>query len=1131
MAKKPRIFSIAELIHGGRPLTGADSLDSDLRRPSISPQSSLSNQSTRPIPSNSTSNPNPRILTPLNYPAIIDGNLTLPAVSDGASSSNSSIRCFCNSCFQFSDGSATICCDILDLDPFIIGKKIRVLAWNFIPIKRVGGFLEIIRWSFPDSENGRPRCLDGDSFPLAPSSSRGCENSSKSRYRLHGSLESVSPISVNPCTSGDSNSRSTTGSNLKPSFNIRGFLVRILVCECRLCNSKESFTILNCSVQEQNAHNFTKPVIVYFCVSASSWHPVIVKLIGKVVTISGLKKKLVYIGNEESILMYVTSEKSYLHVPRFQEKFVPGNQTYVEGKGECGSYTGIVKGVYMQGMVVELDHEVWLLLTSHLFTAPHSLRIGALISVKNVHFVNPKFSWTKMLILGACYKTSITIECFSPFVTGCHILSDSRSVMGNFIESLTFSARLWVLLLVSCFRKKFAGILSEKEILGSKHREGLVQIYANSQLPSSMFLSSVNKHGIFMLLCKHDSCGCEGRSGNLMLIVPIVTFINHCHAKWMRMIQLEHDKTLQKENLYSLLLCEGRPYDQSIRKIFSSEDIGIVLIGNLKISPTSGRLQLVDATGRIDVIVPDLPSTWNSNSIFEVVDYNLIIEGMPRLADNLELLDKCFSCRSIFNFIPLARDENLTVYVYFHLRNTACRNVSFYPRIEFGEDLERLESQTYHMLQVTHKFPALEKFQGDTAMSDPPSMFAEAVILSWNLSVARKDGFVHATKNSGDQPKKCMEHCNGKNDQEHISKRRKVDHASSRELSGLVDIPHNAERLRTCSNSDVEPSGKHSCCNCTSHEIPASATIKVAKNQSVVRSVILNYSGSNLNGHGLCRRSSHKVFLEFKPENFHIYQLLQIGCYYITEHYKEDSFCNFKDSDYVSGVKVLASSKLHLWSLSLTPDDVLPPTNLANCPPSDNSCHIGGDVVSSEAYNELCLQMPNRDCLESCSDVSLCLPANMRDILEVNMSELEERLIKPAVRPEGIAELFSCIGDVASAPLLPNINFLLPEGNLVSLRGHVVTVHGVDMHGNSQNHGDPLGSRLFSGVATTSCFHVMVEHQIVKVVGSLSKHVFPPGFGPGVDATFHRVLELRSQNKWMLTPVSFIVIHSIKTVN
>lgn len=39
----------------------------------------------------------------------------------------------------------------------------------------------------------------------------------------------------------------------------------------------------------------------------------------------------------------------------------------------------------------------------------------------------------------------------------------------------------------------------------------------------------------------------------------------------------------------------------------------------IQISPTSGRLQLVDATGSIDVLIPDLPSTWNANSIFEVI--------------------------------------------------------------------------------------------------------------------------------------------------------------------------------------------------------------------------------------------------------------------------------------------------------------------------------------------------------------------------------------------------------------------------------------------------------------------------------------------------------------------------------
>jgi len=38
----------------------------------------------------------------------------------------------------------------------------------------------------------------------------------------------------------------------------------------------------------------------------------------------------------------------------------------------------------------------------------------------------------------------------------------------------------------------------------------------------------------------------------------------------------------------------------------------------MQISTYSGRLQLVDATGGIDAMVPDLPSTWNVNSVYEV---------------------------------------------------------------------------------------------------------------------------------------------------------------------------------------------------------------------------------------------------------------------------------------------------------------------------------------------------------------------------------------------------------------------------------------------------------------------------------------------------------------------------------
>ncbi|XP_060958065.1 CST complex subunit CTC1 isoform X3 [Cannabis sativa] len=1116
--EEPKLLTIAHLIHAARPLTAAFSHHSHLS--SHSDQIPATSSAPPLPPKKHNSNQNPKVLTPLHYPALLIGTVTLPAVVHGVSSSSSTRCSNNNSCFQFSDGSATVCCDILDLHLSMIGSKIRVLGWNFIPFKRGGGFLEIIRWGFLDLGRGSSRSSEVESYSLV---SGGCENGSKCRHRLHGVLEFISPICVVPCaSSGGGNLRNTAKSETIPGLNLRGFLVQIMVCECRLCSSKSKDTIsaLNDSVEEQSNHSFTKPFIVYFCGQASSWHPVITKQIGNVVTISNLKKKLVYIGDQHSRLMYVTAEKSCLSISRYRRhKIHPNNKTNVEGKGECGSYTGVVRGVYMQGMVVELDNEVWLLLTNHLITPPHSLRVGALISLRNVHFVNPRFSWTKMLILGACYKTSITVKCFSPLVTGCHIISQSPSMLGNFIDSLVFSARFWVLLLISCFRKKFGGMLSEKEILGSKHKEGLVQIYANAHLPPSMLRSP---QGVFMSLCKYNSCGCEGHSSDLKLVVPLATFIHHCDATWMRTVQLkkDRDKELQENNLYSLFLCEGRSYDQPIRNVFSSEDIGIVLIGSLQISPSSGRLQLVDATSSVDVIIPDLPSTWNSSSIYEVVDYILVLEGMPQLMDYLGLIGKPFSCKSVFNFISLARAVNLAVHVQFHLRSAACRNLVFYPRTELGEDMG-LESGIYHLLHVTHKFPVLGKFQGDNITPDKSNIFVEAVIFHWNLFLNEKDG--HATMDSGDQLKKRMKYCDGRHHDEHIFKRCKKDHISSKELSDLVDTPCKAiGKLRTCLNSS-ESCDKQSFCNFTSHQISCSATIKGVNNRSVVRSVILPYTGT-LNGCGFCRPSAQKVLLELKPESLHIYQFLQIGCYYITKHDGEDSLCSFKDSDHVSSAKFFVTSRHRLLSLSFIPDHALPGSNLPSCSLLD-SCSLC-DEVSLKNCNEACLHVANGDCLETSSDVSVRVPLNMINLLDLNLREVKGGLFEPVVTSEEIAEVYACPGTVASyPPSFSNSNCLPPEGNLITLQGHVVAAHY------SQHHGDSLKSKFLSGIASTSCFHVLVEHQIVKIVGSLSKHALPLGLGPGVDAIFHRVLQLGGQNRWVLTPVSFIVITSIGAVN
>ncbi|KAK2992317.1 hypothetical protein RJ640_020310, partial [Escallonia rubra] len=145
------------------------------------------------------------------------------------------------------------------------------------------------------------------------------------------------------------------------------------------------------------------------------------------------------------------------------------------------------------------------------------------VSARNVHLVNPKFSWMKIVILGACFRTSIILKSFSPMEAGCRIHSYSQSLLGKFINSLAFSARLWAVLLISCFRKKFAGILSEKEILGSKHllcswsKEKAFRVPLSYRIRSSLL-----QHGVFTEFCKHDLCGCgdEPDHGHQKLVSP-----------------------------------------------------------------------------------------------------------------------------------------------------------------------------------------------------------------------------------------------------------------------------------------------------------------------------------------------------------------------------------------------------------------------------------------------------------------------------------------------------------------------------------------------------------------------------------------------------------------------------------
>jgi hypothetical protein len=206
------------------------------------------------------------------------------------------------------------------------------------------------------------------------------------------------------------------------------------------------------------------------------------------------------------------------------------------------------------------------------------------------------------------------------------------------------------------------------------------------------------------------------------------------------------------------------------------------------------------------------------------------------------------------------------------------------------------------------------------------------------------------------------------------------------------------------------------------------------------------------------------------------FQLLQIGGYYITKHHGDDLFCKFEDSVYVSGVKVLITSGTHFWSLSYASDEVLRNSNSSHHPILDDSSFRNNEVLSEDQI-EL-LQVSPENSARTCLDVHLCLPADVIGHLEANLEGLEEGLVKPYVIPKEISN--------ASLPMgPPDCNRLFPAGNLSSLRGHVIAVHGIDdssigAHLSHESLGDGLQSRSFQETIRSFCIHVLVDDHHVN---------------------------------------------------
>lgn len=646
--------------------------------------------------------------------------------------------------------------------------------------------------------------------------------------------------------------------------------------------------------------------------------------------------------------------------------------------------------------------------------------------------------------------------------------------------------------------------------------------------------------GVLTELCRHESCGCgsEPYHGNLKLVAPISILLSHCDNMWMRTVSKDCH-TSQEKSRFNLLSHERTSYCLPLRRNFSSEDIGILLLGSLKISPSSGRLQLVDATGSIDVLVPDLPSTWKTNNIYEVVDYSLIMEGMPKVVDHLGLLNnESLSCSHIFHYVPRATEMNLAIYSYFHLSRATCKNLCFYPSVPFNEDLQELQSGRFHLIWISHKYPLLHQLQGDPVIPNRANVFVEAVALPWDLSIAGMDPIAHSGEISRIWLNKPLRHYIGENNEEYLpNKKCKMDCMPSQDFVSVLvdDQSYVGSELSACSGS-LRESTKWKCGELSCPEIPCLAIARNANSHNLVSSGKLCCTNCKVKIGADYKPSGRKILLEFSSDSLFRYQMLQIGGYYVIKHRKEESFCCLKDYNNTGGGKICVSSRICLWSLSFSSDDVTNDKSLDDAPPGDSS--LSNEEVLMKNQVELLLRRSTGNSPE-CSDVQLHLSADVMHLLVLKLNKMKEGFM-PVVMPEEAfngSPHFMTKMSASSTPFASsNSCCVFPEGNLISVLGNVVAFHFLNSnlanaHSSCETVSDIPHMGCFQGIPSSCCVHVLVDKQMVRIFGSLSKHAYAVGFGAGVNATFHRVLKLRGTNRLLLTPASFIVINSIRVAN
>ncbi|KAJ1289501.1 hypothetical protein BS78_02G169100 [Paspalum vaginatum] len=1033
-ATAPQRFTVADLLLLRRPTTGASSLLS----PSVPTSCSTSPPRKKPklaAPTPAWSS-DTAPFAPISHPVLLSGILSLPSASAPAS-------CRSN-CFSFSDPSpsASVCCCLLDFDPAALGREIRVLAWNYLPSLRLHGapgVLEVVRWRLAEEEPApSPKCGFLATVPLhypAPEpdlAARGC---------VFGVVRSASVVFSMPHANADGGCSSSAG-----------FLAEILCCGCRRCRAAPP--------EGAQGHKFETVNFVYFLDASSAWRPVLVCLVGRLVYISGLKKKMVSVGDKGSHKMLVSSAKTAMAWCPSYRSNLPLDCS-AEGCG--GVYVGVITGIYLQGLVVQLDDDAWLLIDDHQLAPPHSLRVGAIVSITNFRVMRLDFAWTRTVLLATCSKTCVTVNYFSLVDSKSHLNTQNKGLLRTFVDSLEMPARFWMLLLISCFKQKFTKLFSDEEILGSQNKQGVVHAYATKILSSKC----KPQQNLILKFCSHN-CSSSSLGSNLeacKLAIPFSNFICKGESLWISsMLKIWNgSEEVGKSQGQQQFLCDGLSCRSSTRRIISSEDLDFVLVGSIKTSPLSGRLQLVDSTGCLDVFIPDLPPNGNLHGIYEIVKYKLALEGPVAYLDHYDVADP-LSCKAVLQKLSYKkRVEQLNIYVIVSWRELNHVGPSLHIPLHVYHS-----ARLFHLLKLSHIFPPNSNIPSQNMSG--PTLYAEAVILPYDLQFIGKG--------------ECFEHAEGFT----ISHSHLLGNSEA-SMAKLCNVPCTLSFGGTNLCGTLVSSYSH-------------GTEGTVLNEPFVRG----------------RENSSRILLEFEEASFMKYQLLRIGGYYILQCPIGILTCTMESCGCLEGAKVSVDCHDKLWSLSITFNGNL------SMKGSNGEQSIGVTSVKTDEpfsrnviHNEPKLVQPwNGLYHNSYFHLDVSCEAISKKLEEYDT--ICHVLNGLCASSSNILSVSSCVDIMmpkeASGSAVKTKEVV--QGDLISVQGRVQNMHSYVCK----------CRRCVPGNGKYQlCIHIADNNHAVCLRGCSNKQSSIVGIGPGATVTFHRVL-LR-QHELLLTPVTYIEVTSI----